>query len=287
MPGQCPPCLPARENVKETCMDPQYIPGGDYTIAQINEGSLEFQVSEAWTLILRDAFSIYEGFRVDYEADIHGRRIDMEVCHMNNHRMLNFLGLVLKRYAYLNSTHPLDDAETELKSTWNLWASHRRVGFGERYVLARGLSFTNTTRKAAMLDSWRYMMACCKLIDSPRRWEGHAQCMGPQNLWVAKCDNYFERPSAEAGLDQFACKLAGYLGLEIPFHRRVSQALRVSPVIQNRKLFQHIGRVVYVTRAFKALPIPPSLDSPVDSGLIEIMVIPLVEAFIVGKESPT
>ncbi|KLP07601.1 uncharacterized protein LW94_8469 [Fusarium fujikuroi] len=215
MPGQCPPCLPARENVKDTCMDPQYIPGGDYTIAQINEGSLEFQVSEAWTLILRDAFSIYEGFRVDYEADIHGRRIDMEVCHMNNHRMLNFLGLVLKR------------------------------------------------------------------------WEGHAQCMGPQNLWVAKCDNYFERPSAEAGLDQFACKLAGYLGLEIPFHRRVSQALRVSPVIQNRKLFQHIGRVVYVTRAFKALPIPPSLDSPVDSGLIEIMVIPLVEAFIVGKESPT
>lgn len=96
-------------------MDPQYIPGGDFTIAQINEGSLEFQVSEAWTLILRDAFSIYEGFRVDYEADIHGRRIDMEVCHMNNHRMLNFLGLVLKRYAYLNSTHALEDAETELK----------------------------------------------------------------------------------------------------------------------------------------------------------------------------
>lgn len=60
--------------------------------------------------------------------------------------------------------------------------------------------------------------------------------MGPQNLWVAKCDNYFERPSAEAGLDQCACKLAGHLGLEIPFNRRVSQGLRVTPVIQVREI---------------------------------------------------
>ncbi|SCV49018.1 uncharacterized protein FFB14_10663 [Fusarium fujikuroi] len=111
MPGQCPPYLPAQENVKNTCMDPQYIPGGSYTIAHFNGGSLESHVSEAWALILRDVFSIYKGSRIDDKANIQGRRIDMKVCRMSSHCRLNFLALVLKRYSSPNSDQALENAE--------------------------------------------------------------------------------------------------------------------------------------------------------------------------------
>ncbi|KAG5743482.1 hypothetical protein H9Q72_013357 [Fusarium xylarioides] len=111
----CAPYLPAREDVKNTYMDPQYIPDGDYTIVQIKQGSLESNVCEAWTPILRDVFSIYEGFRVNHEADIQGQKIDMEVYRMKNHLRLNFFALVLKRYSYLNSDQALENAETQLK----------------------------------------------------------------------------------------------------------------------------------------------------------------------------
>ncbi|KAF5717107.1 hypothetical protein FMUND_5925 [Fusarium mundagurra] len=99
MSDRRPPYLPAQEDVKDTYMDPQYIPHGDYTIAQIDQGSLESNVCEAWTLILRDIFSMYDGFSINHEADIQGRRVDME----------------LKRYSYPNSDQALEDAETQLK----------------------------------------------------------------------------------------------------------------------------------------------------------------------------
>ncbi|KAF4442086.1 hypothetical protein FACUT_2310 [Fusarium acutatum] len=116
MPGGCATYLSAQGGVKDTYMDPQYIPDGDYTVTQINQGSQESNVCEAWTIILRDVFSIYEGFRVNREADIQGQRIDMEVCRIENHRRLNFLALVLKRYSYSNPDQALENAETQLKA---------------------------------------------------------------------------------------------------------------------------------------------------------------------------
>ncbi|KAF5603141.1 uncharacterized protein FSUBG_7364 [Fusarium subglutinans] len=115
MAGGRPPYVPAQEDVKDTYMDPQYIPCGDYTVAQINPGSLESNVCEAWTLILKDVFSIYQGFMVNHDADVQGQKIDMEVCHLKNHRRLNFLALVLKRYSSSNSDQAMADAETQLK----------------------------------------------------------------------------------------------------------------------------------------------------------------------------
>ncbi|KAF5563911.1 hypothetical protein FPHYL_4938 [Fusarium phyllophilum] len=99
MPRGRPPYLPAQENVENTYMDPQYIPAGAYNIAQINQGSLESNVRQAWSLILGDVFSMYEGFSIDHEADIQGRRVDME----------------LKRYSYSNSDQALEYAEDQLK----------------------------------------------------------------------------------------------------------------------------------------------------------------------------
>lgn len=96
-------------------MDPQYIPAGQYAITQINQGSLESNVRQAWSLILGDVFSMYEGFVVNHEADIRGRRLDIEVCRVNNNHRLNFLVLELKRYSYSNSDQALEDAETQLK----------------------------------------------------------------------------------------------------------------------------------------------------------------------------
>lgn len=97
-------------------MDPQYIPDGDYTIAQINRGSLESDVRDAWSVILLDVFSVYEGFRINHEADIAGGRVDIEVCRLSNHHRLNFLVLELKRYSYPNSDTALHAAEIQLRN---------------------------------------------------------------------------------------------------------------------------------------------------------------------------
>ncbi|KAF4499683.1 hypothetical protein FAGAP_4134 [Fusarium agapanthi] len=115
MPRGRPRYLPAQEDVENTYMDSQYIPDGDYTVSQISQGDLESNVREAWTFILGDVFSFYEGFRINHEADIAGGRIDMEVCRMSNHRRLNFLVLELKRYSYPNSDTALRAAETQLR----------------------------------------------------------------------------------------------------------------------------------------------------------------------------
>ncbi|KAF5635861.1 hypothetical protein F52700_5173 [Fusarium sp. NRRL 52700] len=109
-----PPFLPAQENIKDTYMDPQYIPAGDYTVALINQGS-ESHVCEAWTIILKDVFSVYDGFVVDHEVDKQDRRVDMEVGRVVNNRMTNFLALVLKQSSYSSSTKALEDAKTKLK----------------------------------------------------------------------------------------------------------------------------------------------------------------------------
>ncbi|KAF4958085.1 hypothetical protein FGADI_2643 [Fusarium gaditjirri] len=116
MPRGRPPYLPAQENVEDTYMDPQYIPDGDYTISQISQGGLESHVREAWSYILGDVFSFYEGFRINHEADIAGGRIDIEVSRMSNHHRLNFLVLELKAYSYPNSDRALRAAETQLRN---------------------------------------------------------------------------------------------------------------------------------------------------------------------------
>lgn len=95
-------------------MDPAYIPVGDYYVSRITHDSLESDVREAWSAILSDVFSYYDGFSISHEANIQNQRIDMKVSRLANRSLMNFLVLELKRSSYANSKDALRDAEDQL-----------------------------------------------------------------------------------------------------------------------------------------------------------------------------
>ncbi|KAF5003065.1 hypothetical protein FDECE_10376 [Fusarium decemcellulare] len=114
-PGR-PNFLGEWENVAETYLDEEYIPGGSFYVDRIaRPGSVESDVREAWTTILASVFSIYEGYQVSHEHDIHGQSIDMKVSRVQNRRRHNFLVMELKRNSYPNSKRALRAAEDQLK----------------------------------------------------------------------------------------------------------------------------------------------------------------------------
>ncbi|KAF5612835.1 uncharacterized protein FSUBG_1065 [Fusarium subglutinans] len=115
MPRGRPAYLPAQEDITNTYMDEQYMPGGAMEVDQITANSTESHVSAAWTTILACVFSRWEGWAVNQEHNVPGGRLDMKVSHKVGRTSLNFLVLELKGAAQSTSPVSLSRYEEQLK----------------------------------------------------------------------------------------------------------------------------------------------------------------------------
>ncbi|PNP84135.1 hypothetical protein FNYG_02823 [Fusarium nygamai] len=118
---------------------------------------------------------MYEGFSIDHEADIQGRRVDMEICRINNNYKLNFLVLELQRYSYSNSDQALEDGETQLKGYLGSLSNTRERMLWGALCIGKSVQFYQCSKEGGDVELFALhedadLMACPERKAMPKAW---------------------------------------------------------------------------------------------------------------------